>query len=61
MCKRYEVVAVSGSRRTESIWLRTKVFAADSRTPVATMLLNSALIKDSYAPYLEEYAALYPS
>jgi len=56
-----EVVAVSGSRRTESIWLRTKVFAADSGTPVATMLLNSALIKDSYAPYLEEYAALYPS
>src|SRR5215469_15361963 len=38
-----EVVAVTGSRRTESIWLRTKVFAADSGTPVATMLLNSAL------------------
>jgi hypothetical protein len=56
-----EVVAVTGSRRTESIWLRTKVFAADSGAPVATMLLNSALIKESYAPYLKEYAELYPS
>jgi hypothetical protein len=56
-----EVVAITQSRRTESIWLRTTAFAADSGTPVATMLLNSALIKDSYAPYLEEYAALYPS
>ena len=56
-----EVVAVTGSRRTESIWLRTKVFAADSGAPVAAMLLNSALIKESYAPYLKEYATLYPS
>ena len=56
-----EVVAVTGSRRTESIWLRTKVFAVDSGAPVATMLLNSALIKESYAAYLKEYAELYPS
>src|SRR6267154_4795851 len=45
-----EVVALSGSRRTESIWVRTTVLAADDVT-VATMLLNLASIKDSYAPY----------
>jgi hypothetical protein len=56
-----EVVAISGSRRTESVWLRTKVFAADDSAPIATMLLNSAIIKDSYAPYLKEHAELYAS
>jgi hypothetical protein len=54
-----EVVALSGSRRTESIWVRTTVVAADDVT-VATMLLNLASIKDSYAPYQQEYAELYP-
>jgi hypothetical protein len=54
-----EVVALSGSRRTESIWVRTAVFAAD-KAPIATMLLNLASIKDSYAPYQQEYAELYP-
>jgi hypothetical protein len=53
-----EVVALSGSRRTESIWVRTTVLAADDAT-VATMLLNLASIKDSYAPYRQEYAGLY--
>src|SRR5882762_5577646 len=32
-----EVVALSGSRRTESVWMRTTVFGADD-VPVATML-----------------------
>jgi hypothetical protein len=53
-----QVVALSGSRRTESIWVRTTVLAADDAT-VATMLLNLASIKDSYAPYQQEYAELY--
>jgi hypothetical protein len=53
-----EVVALSGSRRTESMWVRTTVFAADDK-PVATMLLNLASIKQSYARYEEEYAGLY--
>jgi hypothetical protein len=53
-----EVVALSGSRRTESIWVRTTVFAPDD-APVATMLLNLASIKDSYALYQQEYAGLY--
>jgi acyl dehydratase len=54
-----EIVALSGSRRTESMWVRTTVFATDDR-PVATMLLNLASIKDSYANFEPEYSALYP-
>ena len=53
-----EVVALSGSRRTESVWVRTTVFASDDK-PVATMLLNMASIKDSYANYEQEHKALY--
>lgn len=53
-----EVIALSGSRRTESLWVRTTVFASDGQ-PVATMLLNMASIKDSYSPYSQEYAELY--
>ena len=53
-----EVVCLSGSRRTESMWVKTTVFAQDD-TPVATMLLNLASIKQSYAPYEKEYTALY--
>ncbi len=53
-----EVIALSGSRRTESLWVRTTVFADDD-TPVAKMLLNLASIKDSYAPYAEEHGRLY--
>ena len=56
-----EVVAVSGSRRTESLWLRTSVFDPKAGTSaVATMLLNHAILKDSYAPYAREHAELYP-
>ncbi len=54
-----EVVALSGSRRTESLWLRTTVFAAKSSSPIATMLLNLASIKESYAPFKQEYDRLY--
>lgn len=53
-----EVVALSGSRRTESAWVRTRVFDRAS-TLVATMLLNAATMKDSYAPYQDEYRQLY--
>jgi hypothetical protein len=34
------------------------VFASGD-VPVASMLLNLASIKDSYAPYSQEYAELY--
>ena len=53
-----EVIALSGSRRTESLWVRTTVFASDNM-PVASMLLNLASIKDSYASYRQEYTELY--
>jgi hypothetical protein len=53
-----EIVALSGSRRTESVWMRTTVFGPDDK-PVATMLLNMASIKDSYANYEREHKALY--
>lgn len=53
-----EVVAMSGSRRTESLWVRTTVFASGDM-PVASMLLNLASLKDSYALYAQEHAALY--
>src|SRR4051812_22540566 len=52
-----EVIALSGSRRTESLWVRTTVFSGDD--VVATMLLNLASIKDSYASYALEYKQLY--
>jgi hypothetical protein len=48
------VVALSGSRRTEEHVGAHDVFAADD-TPVATMLLNMASIKDSYANYEQEH------
>ncbi len=54
-----EVVFMSGSRRTESLWVKTRLYAPGSDEVLATMLLNSATMKESYAPYAEEYAALY--
>lgn len=52
-----EVVALSGSRRTESMWIRTRVFRPGSDHVLATMLLNAASLKDSYANYAAELAA----
>ena len=54
-----EIVALSGSRRTESLWARTRVTSPGSDRVVASMLLNLASLKDSYAPYATEHAALY--
>jgi hypothetical protein len=53
-----EVVALSGSRRTESMWVLTSVFAPGSETALATMLLNSASLKDSYVNYAVELSTL---
>jgi hypothetical protein len=53
-----EIVFLSGSRRTESMWVRTRVHAPGSSDVLATMLLNSACLKDSYANYAAEAAAL---
>ena len=54
-----EIVFLSGSRRTESLWVKTRIYAPGGHEVLATMLLNSATMKESYAPYAEEYAALY--
>lgn len=46
-----EIIALSESARTESTWVRTRVFDGVSRTLVAEMILNSAVLKASYADY----------
>ena len=48
---RREIVALSESRRTESYWTRTEIFDATGRHLRARMLLNHALMKNSYAGY----------
>lgn len=53
-----EVVALSGSRRTESMWVRTRVFRPGTNELLATMLLNSAYLKDSYPNYQADLAAI---
>jgi hypothetical protein len=54
-----EIVALSGSKRTESVWIRTRAYRPGAETPAAEMLLNSATLKDSYAAYEADRAALY--
>jgi hypothetical protein len=49
-----EIVALSESARTESIWVRTQVFEAGTRRLVAEMILNGATLKHSYARYEQE-------
>ena len=53
-----EIVALSESARTESVWIKTTVFDGVDRRPVAEMILNSATLKASYARYDEEARAL---
>jgi hypothetical protein len=48
---RREIVALSESRRTESYWVRTRIFDAAGRHEKARVLLNHAVMKDSYAGY----------
>ena len=54
-----EVVFLSGSRRTESLWIRSNLYAEGTDRLVATMLLNSASLKGSYARFGQEHEALY--
>lgn len=49
-----EIVALSESARTESNWVRTRVFEAGTRRLVAEMILNGATLKASYANYEKE-------
>ena len=48
---RREIVALSQSKRTESYWVRTRLFDATGRTLKAEVLLNHATLKDSFAGY----------
>lgn len=46
---RREIVALSESKRTESYWVKSRVYDASGKTLKAEMLLNHASLKDSYA------------
>jgi hypothetical protein len=54
-----QVVALTGSRRTESVWVRSTLYARGSDRQIAAMLLNLATMKETYAPYAQEHASLY--
>lgn len=49
-----EVIALSGSRRTESMWVRSTIFRAGKDQPAASMLLNLAYLKESFAGYQDQ-------
>jgi len=49
-----EIVALSESRRTESCWIRTRIYDGKTRELAAEMTLNSATLKDSYARYTDD-------
>jgi hypothetical protein len=50
---RREIAALAQSKRTESYWVRTRIFDASGETQLAEMLLNHATLKDSYAGYAD--------
>lgn len=50
---RREIAALAQSKRTESYWVRTRIFDATGTRQVAEMLLNHATLKASYAGYAE--------
>ncbi|MEY4582225.1 MAG: hypothetical protein RL701_6928 [Pseudomonadota bacterium] len=50
---RREIVALSESKRTESYWVKTRIFDATGERLKAEMLLNHASMKASYHEYKE--------
>jgi hypothetical protein len=54
---RREIVALSESKRTESYWVKTRIFDASGSALKAEVLLNHASMKDSYAGYEAARAA----
>ncbi len=46
-----EVVAISESRRTEAYWTRTTISDPDTGKAVTSVLLNQAIMKDSFPDY----------
>ena len=55
---RREIAALSESKRTESYWVRTRIFDRSGKRQLAEMLLNHATMKQSYATYDAELAAM---
>ena len=53
-----EIIALSESRRTESNWTLTRVLCTDSKKVKAEVILNSAILKDSYDNYKADAATL---
>lgn len=49
-----EIIALSESARTESVWVRTQVYELPTRKLVAEMILNGATMKASYPHYAQE-------
>ena len=49
-----EVVGLGESKRTESVWVKTSIKDVVTGELLATTLLNSATLKQSYAKYEEE-------
>ena len=54
---RREIVALSESKRTESYWVKSRIYDASGTVLKAEMLLNHASLKHSYAAYEAERAA----
>ena len=49
-----EVVGLGESARTESMWIKTVIKDPETGDMLATTLLNSATLKQSYAHYTED-------
>lgn len=54
-----EVIARTGSRKTESLWVEYSIYRGNEHAPVATMLLNLASLKASYPDYDADARKLY--
>lgn len=48
---RREIAALTESKRTESYWVRSRIYDSTGKKQVAEMLLNHATLKHSYAGY----------
>jgi hypothetical protein len=53
-----QIIALSESARTESVWVRTRIRDGLSQALVGEMILNSATLKASYAAYDSEARVL---
>lgn len=53
-----EVIALSESRRVESVWTMTRVFDEKNGDLLAECILNHSIVKSSYAKYAEDAAHL---